>query len=290
MAERIEYQELVPGLRHFDCTRQRALISTMTCSARYADAQLNPDNESLDLCRRCPVGAMHAAPHPEDVPANDFAVVHDELVNADHSKRCTRCGRVAGRVIGKTLCASCWNRQREWRVGSNSKGSAPVTYRALRPRMVGIELPDGRQGYVAVDDCQNDAEPLARLQRQRPGIRFHDQRPGRTHWNPHHRAFEYRDDAGHVLLQLEVDGLIEHVAAAELRPGERPAPVHAPTSALTAKEAATWLKLSKTDSLVPEWRPTEHICGACRSSALLARHRGGRVAVECRACGDSADE
>jgi hypothetical protein len=289
MAELIQYQELVPGLRHFDCTRQRALISTATCSARYAEALLNPDKERFDPCRRCPVGTMHSSQQPSDAPEDDFAVAHQELVSADHKKRCTRCGRVASRVIGKTLCPSCWNREREWLKGMNAKGTAPTTYIPLRPRMVGVEI-DGRQGYAIVPGTQNDAEPLARLIRARPGIKFHSRRPGRTYWNAHRQAFEWRDDAGQVLLEVDVDGLAEHVAVAQLRPGEAPAPVYAATSELSAKVAATWLRLTESEHLKPEWAPVPHACERCHSSALLARHRCGRVHVACRACGDSASE
>jgi hypothetical protein len=117
--------ELLPGVQHFSCERLNATLSTASCVERYQRAA---EAESADLryrrCRSCPIGARHAgARPPNESPLFGLTI-------------CARCHRGATRLIGKHLCVSCYNRQREQRVGKNSKGNAPVKLLPLARRTV----------------------------------------------------------------------------------------------------------------------------------------------------------
>jgi len=111
---------------------------------------------------------------------------------------------------------SCWNRQREWRLGRNSKGKTPLTFVPLQVRRVGIMV-DGVPSYQLIADTQNEIEPLAKCIRfARESVVFHDEQPGITAWSAQTRSFECRDraDSSRVLLELKQDGVIRYVSAA----------------------------------------------------------------------------
>lgn len=50
--------------------------------------------------------------------------------------RCARCGELASRLIGRHLCLSDYNRQREALVGANRKGTRPIKIGELNRRSV----------------------------------------------------------------------------------------------------------------------------------------------------------
>lgn len=297
MTEAIEYIELVPGLRHFECARQRATISTKTCGERYVKALADPDDCRLDLCRQCRVGPRHIAAETraglgETVKARIKHTASTGLQSADNPRMCVRTGRCDQRLVGKTLSVGASNRQAEWRRGRNAKGSAPSWFVPLTSRRVGVVI-DGTPAYRMIDETQNCQEPLARTIRFIPGARFHGERPGTPTWNADRHAFEYRDAMGGVLLELQLDNVLHYIAVpiSSLRQGETPAPVHRDTLVWPVEVAATWLALAGEDEgLQVEWLPMPIICAGCASAQVFARKRAGVVECRCNVCGGGASE
>lgn len=111
----------LPGVMAFNCDKLRATLSVSNCADMWRKA--NHDNvERLSRCKTCPVGAVHAGE-----TAASMSPFMGQCV-------CARCHRTATRLIGKHLCISCWNRQREWVIGKNAKGSKPVKLGPLARR------------------------------------------------------------------------------------------------------------------------------------------------------------
>lgn len=295
MAKAIQYVELVPGLKHFECTRQRATISTATCGARYVEALAKPESCRLDLCRTCQFGPMHVGAEQQTTRVMAAKAIIQAasggLMPADNPRMCVRTGRRDQRLVGKTLCVSAWNREQEWRRGRNAKGTVPSAFLPLVPRRVGV-LIDGVSAYRVVSDTQNCQEPLARAIRFTPGVRFHRQRPGTPTWNADRGAFEYRDADGRVLLELQLNGALHYVPVERLHLGETPAPVHQDTLVWPVEVAVTWLALAGEEEglQVDEFMPMPIICGGCNSAQVFARERAGRVECRCNACGAEAAE
>jgi hypothetical protein len=117
----------------FNCDRLRADLSTTACARMYLD-------KGALSCDNCPRGKVHAAKH---YPKKKSV----ERINRWGS--CARCERQGLRLVCcNCLCVSCYNRQREVRVGANAKGQNPVLWRGrLRPghirfstRQIDLEL------------------------------------------------------------------------------------------------------------------------------------------------------
>src|SRR3546814_18156292 len=69
---------------------------------------------------------------------------------------CSRCHRQSTRawLIGKWLCVSCWNREREWVRGRHATGNRPTKMRRLDPPYIPI-LEDGRPTQIGREDCRD---------------------------------------------------------------------------------------------------------------------------------------
>lgn len=272
----VEYKILVQGQTHFRCERLHAEISTGECARRWQGARLRK-HERLVSCQRCAIGAIHAQAESPPVPQN----VSTPAPALAKASLCIRCGRPATRLIWGELCPSCSNREVEWRRGANGRGTSPILFKPLRLWRVGVVGRDGCVGWRRFSG-QNFGEALARA--VRAGYRLHDGRPGAVVWNASAKRFEYRDAAGRVLLELEVDGRVEFVAVDRLHAGEVPAPVVMSPMLVVPAEAAEllplWLCDNELEQLGTDWRQVDVGCGSCRAGVLHARRRGG--ALECR--------
>ncbi len=143
---------------------------------------------------------------------------------------------------------------------------------------------DGAPAWRLIEG-QSAAEPLARARRAR--LEMHGRQPGRAVWNAEAARFEYRDDAGRVLLELQDGDDLHFVAVDHLPPGEVPAPVLAPIFELSATLLPTWLQVSREiEDLLDDWRAQPVLCGGCHHTPLQARRRAGRAEVRCQACGE----
>lgn len=118
MAE-IEYRK-IDGVRgeFFRCTALAATLSTKACAGFFAEATSarGLDWDMRVQCRVCPIGAKHSGISPVDASASRFL---GKLI-------CSRCQEFTRRLIRKSICVSCYNREREVLIGKNAKGTAPV--------------------------------------------------------------------------------------------------------------------------------------------------------------------
>lgn len=166
MVEYFEREE-IPGRPHFRCERLSATLSVSSCATMWKQA--NHENvERLSRCKTCPLGAVHAGETAASMsPLMGTAV-------------CARCHRGATRLIGKHLCISCYNRQREVLVGKNSKGSRPIKLAPLcRRRLRYVE--DGAVSSLVLEHSQDMTElvvTVLRDSKKRVQFAFHGQPRG----------------------------------------------------------------------------------------------------------------
>jgi hypothetical protein len=118
--------------RFFECVAYRARLSTTACADRWRTSQqaTGYDAERFEKCRSCPLGASHAG---------QPVVVYSQLYG---KSICPRCGKYSGRIINQTRCVSCYNREREFILGANAKGTRP-TMEPLLPRAIRFAVQHG---------------------------------------------------------------------------------------------------------------------------------------------------
>lgn len=121
----VQYTEMpeLPGVQMFKCERLRATLAVSSCANMWRGGN-REDVERLERCKACPVGAVHAGE-----TAASMSPMMGQCI-------CARCHRGATRLVGKHLCVSCYNRQREFLVGANSKGTAPLKVGQLTRRRI----------------------------------------------------------------------------------------------------------------------------------------------------------
>ncbi|UIF85145.1 hypothetical protein [Cupriavidus sp. UYPR2.512] len=144
--------EYLPGVQHFQCELLRASLSVESCSGNWRRA-----NHEQDLarhrCRGCSVGAQHAGDSGASTSPFRGTLI------------CGRCHRGASRLIHAHLCVSCYNREREWLIGKNGKGSPPIKLARLDPRGVTYQRADGTVHTRAIDRTVDTEEVLVAVLR-----------------------------------------------------------------------------------------------------------------------------
>jgi hypothetical protein len=117
----MEYFELpeLPGKPMFKCDRLRASLQVSACSRSWSEAQRKGAPERFGQCRGCQIGAKHAG------------VAEATLSPIFAMRICARCHSGATRLICGHVCVSCYNRQREYLIGRNARGSKPITHPIL---------------------------------------------------------------------------------------------------------------------------------------------------------------
>lgn len=131
----------------FQCPKipGKLTLSETSCANYHKAAQKKEWSDRLPHCVECPIGAKNAGL---------------ELGGGFEKKRvCVRCGSGAGRMVMGRLCMSCYNREREWKLGRNAKGGVPREYRPLG-RFLFIHLGSCRR-YLIEASCAVEARLTA---------------------------------------------------------------------------------------------------------------------------------
>lgn len=120
-------------------------LSAQSCANYHVSAQKKEWALRLRHCVECPVGAKNAGV--------------DLAAPFQRRALCVRCGSGAGRMVLGRLCMSCYNREREWRIGKNAKGRQPREYKPLG-RFLFTRLADGHR-YLVEASCVVEARLTA---------------------------------------------------------------------------------------------------------------------------------
>ncbi len=271
------------GAIYFRCTRLSAVLSTSACAGRWNTAP------SASTCCGCPIGRQHQ----HELAEPDTERVGPQV--RERQRECMRCGRTDLRVIqAHSICVSCFNRSREWRVGQNSKGVPPVHFEPLRMFAVTTQTAAGDIVHHAVE-ARHRAEATGVVAMRLPsGARLSPARPGQSTWSRSHRkmvvACPRCSRAG--LLEREWRGTLRHCCPRCNGAPSDPAAwslarPRAPTTVWPAATLVTWLRAT-SEPLPAQWRRTEVACANCRVDMLQARTtRAGAVEARCPACGDA---
>jgi hypothetical protein len=99
------------------CDRRKMRLTETACTKLWHSAMESPPEpwEGRFACRNCPVGAARAG-----VVFDGFKAAKEKLLHV-----CVRCCDLATKLVGGTLCVSCYNRAREVAIGRNRKGTPP---------------------------------------------------------------------------------------------------------------------------------------------------------------------
>ncbi|EMI6940237.1 hypothetical protein V6833_004738 [Escherichia coli] len=282
-----KFPDLMPGKLFFSCDRLSAHITFETCRQNYEAAQQRMGDETplrLMKCRGCSVGrALHAG---VDDPAS--------WMDVRSSNECLRCGRRDLRVIAITsCCVSCWNREREGKIGKDARGNVPRTRVVLNPRRVGL-LVDGKPTW-RVFAAYHEGEAVSRAIRQVDGAKFHDQQPGKVVFNARTKTFQYRckKHGGELSTLAELqrsDGRVEYVCPV-CQPGRAKSLPEArvcSTTAIQPREFVREIMRAYYDEPVESWKATEYVCDRCEHYALQVRTIGKKLQCRCPLC-DAAE-
>lgn len=289
MSARPQYRviDAAPHLQIFDCVALRASLSTQSCADRWAVAQ--PGSS----CHGCPLGRLHYGDHHPGKPP-------PRRKENRTMGQCARCGRRALRFVpSRLLCISCFNREREFFLGKNSKGEVPVTFEPLGEFVAAVQR-DGGAFEMRFFQARHQAEVVARtVASLQPGERVvAPQRPWPTAWNRLAGCFEFQPEGGAIALERVTRGRLEYFTwtddgADPPGSGWRIAVPRMPVMALPVEVAAEWL--SGDPELTQEggetWRATPYACSECAAGQIEVQQApGGRWRCRCAACGSESVE
>ena len=97
----------------FTCPRYAGglRLTPMACASQWRRGKDALPWQSIYPCRGCEIGAVNAGePLPAQAPGRTL---------------CCRCGRTGLRLIRGQICVSCYNREREVRIGKDRRGNVP---------------------------------------------------------------------------------------------------------------------------------------------------------------------
>lgn len=155
---------LGPGM-HFECTKLRGSASVEWCARQWREVNQQSEGRRHPRwvsCWGCAIGAEHAGFGAKDLPPA-----------LSEMRVCARCERECNRIIGGHLCVSCYNRQREHRIGRNRRGTAPIMHPILRDIRLRVYDPSrSSQAEIRViPDCTSIREAMLRVfQKAGPGV------------------------------------------------------------------------------------------------------------------------
>jgi hypothetical protein len=264
---------------YFECERLRATLSTQACADRWNAAV------SGTTCCGCHIGREH------NLRTSPGAAMGPKV--RAPSRECLRCGRTDLRLIKRDgVCVSCFNRQREWHIGQNSKGDPPAHFEPLSTFTVATETPAGDVVHHAVE-ARHAAEAVGvAAMRLTSGSRLSAERPGPSAWSTKHRRLVVAcPTCGHAgLLERESRSTLRHhcpaCRGAPDGPGWGLARPRAATTMWPASTLVTWLRMTG-EQPPPRWSATGFGCATCGTGVLQAQTTAaGQIEARCPACGD----
>lgn len=129
-------------------------LNTEACARLWHTANDQRDG-TYCACVNCPIGARHAG---EKFHPSQFY----------QSNLCARCNRPSSRLIHDLHCPSCYNRQREWIIGHNAKGTPLTKLKNLAQRSVLVRV-DGSAKLVTHRHTIDELEAFVATLRTIPG-------------------------------------------------------------------------------------------------------------------------
>ena len=143
--------------QHFECVRLRGSVSTDWCARQWHEVNQQPEGRRHPRwvsCSGCAIGAGHAG-----IDRHDMRSAISEMAV------CARCRRYCLRIIRGYLCVSCYNREREYRIGRNAKGKPPVMHPALFDVCLLVTNPKRPDcsTHRTVQDCTSYSEAVLRV-------------------------------------------------------------------------------------------------------------------------------
>lgn len=280
------YPDLRPGVLYFECERLCAHLTEEGCRTNWEQAtRTRPDPEQpsrFAKCRSCSIGLrMHT-----DVNApTTWRDVRSGI-------ECVRCGRRDLRLISGTTCVSCWNREREGKLGRDARGNVPKTRMVLHPHRVGLVGADGKPTWRRFD-CWHDGEAISLAVRQFDGAKFTNKQPGRSVWDANGRRWTYRCDRhpgefGTLREHQSDDGTVTYRCPV-CEPGRARGLPDATVTASISLSSPEFVRelmvlTGVANDLTDQFAPTAHVCDRCHHYAIEARLRTGRVETRCPMC------
>ena len=150
----------------FTCPRHSGGLRLMpqSCGAMWLRATKHRSDPSdpLRACVGCIIGAAHAG-QPIERPQHACDAV------------CPRCLRPSGKIV-KGVCISCYNREREVRVGRDRRGHVPLSAKLPTPLTILLITADGIVAFErhAVSLLEG---MVCAAQRHREPVAFHPPLP-----------------------------------------------------------------------------------------------------------------
>jgi hypothetical protein len=151
-AEGVTYAVIpaMAGAELFRCETFRATLSVASCGKRWRQ-QRDVAFEERSACSSCQIGCSHAG---------EELVHRSRLYGVPICPRCRR--RTMRRMIHGRRCVNCYNREREWRIGRNSKGRPPRKLR-LVPARLGLVLDPGGAGERYIELAESAVRDVVEL-------------------------------------------------------------------------------------------------------------------------------
>ncbi|WP_198374031.1 hypothetical protein [Neoroseomonas rubea] len=147
-----------------DCPPMRSRMTERACVRMWSSTQEKPPelHEARTACLTCPLGAQRAG---IDVAIAE-RLAHAAALADVMRHHCPRCSRKAARLINGRFCISCYNRDREARIGRNAKGTPPTITATIHAKKVAVTLPSSTPRIVAIERVVSRMEALVVAARQ----------------------------------------------------------------------------------------------------------------------------
>ena len=165
MSTEVLYHEKpeLPGKKFFTCQSGLGVMSTDFCADSHKKSKTKEfiDWNKREVCRFCPVGSLHAGDRKVVSCSRFFG-----------SRFCARCERMTNRLVGGSLCVSCYNRERENAEGKNAKGNPLKLIRHYRDVHLLVIQGDVAKPVVSKNTISTSEAVLSVLLKSESGVMF----------------------------------------------------------------------------------------------------------------------